>query len=83
MMTNDEIVTAVQDAFRPLRCVAEIWDYDAKLRFKVFDANDRGVVEVPSVVLRTVRERKDLGSVLAAARTAVEDKGFRLEPLAL
>ena len=83
MLSNDDIKAAVEQAFRPLRCVVEVWDYDQKLRFKVFDANDRGVIEVPSLVLRLVREKNNLKSVLSSARTEVEEKGFRLEPLVL
>ena len=80
-LTNDDIVARIQQAFRPLRCVAVIWDYDAKLRFKVFDPQDRGVIEVPSVVLRDIREWQNLKSLLNQARVEVENKGFRLEPL--
>src|SRR5918996_609390 len=56
MLTNEKIKAKIQDAFRPLRCVAEIWDYDYKLRFKVFNEQGEGVIEVPEVVLQTIRE---------------------------
>ncbi len=82
MLSNAEIRTTVEQAFRPLRCVAEIWDYDQKLRFKVFD-DDRAVIEVPRLVLRDLRETDNLTSVLVQARSEVEDKGFDLERLAL
>lgn len=82
-LSNDEILGAVESAFRPLRCVAEVWDYEQKLRFKVFDQNDRGVVEVLGLVLHDVRDKSNLKSVLAQARAEVEEKGFHLEPLAL
>ncbi len=81
--SNDEIKIAVEATFRPLRCVAEVWDYDQKLRFRVFDSNDRGVLRVPSLVLRELRDKSNLKSVLSAARATVEEKGFRLEPWAL
>ena len=80
---DDEIRIAVEAAFRPLRCVAEVWDYDQKLRFRVFDPNDRGVLRVPSLNLRELRDKSNLRSVLAAARATVQEKGFRLEPWAL
>jgi hypothetical protein len=82
-LQDEEIRAAAERAFRPLRCVAEIWDYDAKIRFKVFDANDRGILEAPSLVLRELRDKSNLRSVLSAARAAVEEKGFRLEPWTL
>lgn len=80
---DQEIKTVIERAFRPLRCVAEIWDYDQKVRFKVFDANDRDVIEVPSLVLREPRDDSNLRSILSAARAAVEEKGFRPEPWSL
>lgn len=82
-LSDDEIKIAVEAAFRPLRCVAEVWDYEQKLRFRVFDSNDRGVLTVPSLVLRDLRDRSNLRSVLSTARLTVEEKGFRLEPWAL
>lgn len=81
-LSNDEIRIAVEAAFRPLRCVAEVWDYEQKLRFRVFDSHDRGVLTVPSLVLRDLRDQSNLKSVLSVARETVEEKGFRLEPWA-
>ncbi|KAF0214413.1 MAG: hypothetical protein FD174_4357 [Geobacteraceae bacterium] len=43
-LSNDENLNAVEIAFRPLCCVTEVWGYEQKLRFKVFDCADRGVV---------------------------------------
>ena len=51
MLSNEKIRDAVEKAFRLLRCVAEISDYDQKLRFRVFDDRHQGIVRVPSLVL--------------------------------
>jgi len=80
MRTNDEIKAIVDAAFKPLRCVAEVWDYDQKLRFKVFDERDRGIVEVPRLVLRNLQDDSQLRDVLTEARRWVIEKGFRLDP---
>lgn len=79
-LSDNEIRAVVETAFRPLRCVVEVWDYDQKLRFRVFDSNDRGVLKVPRLVLRELRDKSNLQSVLSTARATVEEKGFRLEP---
>lgn len=76
-LSDDEIRMAVEAAFRPLRCVAEVWDYNQKLRFRVFDPSDRGVLTVPSLVLRELRDKSNLISVLSAARSTVEEKGVQ------
>jgi hypothetical protein len=80
MRTNEEIRRVVELAFKPLRCVAEVWDYDHKLRFRVFDPQDRGIVVMPDLVLRNLRDEDQFRDALNAAREAVEEKGFRLDP---
>jgi hypothetical protein len=80
---DDEIRRIVEGAFRPLRCVAEIRDYGQKLRFRVFDENDVGVLRMDSAVLRDLRDQQNLRNVLSAARETVEEKGFRLDPWSL
>jgi hypothetical protein len=79
MRTNDEIKTIVEVAFRPLRCVAEVWDYDYRLRFRVFDEKGQGVVEVPDLVLRNLRDDTQLRDVPADVRERVIEKGHRLD----
>lgn len=77
--TNDEIKAIVEAAFKPLRCVSEVWDYDYRLRFRVFNEQDRGIVEVPDLVLRNLRDESQLRDVLTAARQRVTEKGFCLD----
>ncbi len=55
MLSNEEICKFVQTAFLPRRCVAEIWDYAHKLRFRVFDDQDKPVVTMEEVVLDSIR----------------------------
>lgn len=80
MRTDDEIKVIVEAAFRPLRCIAEVWGYDSKLRFKVFDDKDRGIVEVSAFVLRNLRDEAQLRDVLAGVRQRVVEKGYRVDP---
>lgn len=79
MLNNEHIKSTVEQAFAPLRCVAEIWDYDAKLRFKVFDENDNGIVEMPEVILGNVREENALRDLLMQVRERITEKGFSLD----
>lgn len=76
MLANDEIKKMVEGAFAPLRCVAEIWDYNTKLRFKVFDQKDKGIIVAPKIVLKDIREEKRLRELLNQAREHVQQKGF-------
>jgi hypothetical protein len=81
MLTDEEIKkikVRLEDAFNPLRCVAEVWDYKQKLRFKVFDHNDQGIIEMPEIVLRDLSDESRLQDVIRDARAQVQAKGFVL-----
>jgi hypothetical protein len=80
MRTDEDIKMIVEGAFKPLRCVAEVWDYQFKLRFKVFDENKKGIIQVPDLSLRGLREESQLRDVVLQARRAVMEKGFDLDP---
>lgn len=83
ILTNSEIKTIVESAFRPLRCVSEFWDYDQKLRFKVFGPDDKGIVEAPELALAQARERTHLHETITLFRERVKEKGLNLQPWSL
>lgn len=60
MLSNEDICKFVQMAFLPRRCVAEIWDYEHKLRFRVFDEQDKPVVTMEEVILDYFRHENSL-----------------------
>ena len=68
MLSNEQICSIVQAAFLPHRCVAEIWDYSTKLRFRVFDENDHPLLTMEEVILSSVREGNALESLLSDVR---------------
>src|SRR5438477_2744590 len=71
MLTDEEIVTRIEGAFAPLRCMAEIYDYRARLRFKVFDEHGNGILERPEIILRTIRDESELEDLLADVRARI------------
>ena len=79
MRSDSQIKTIIESAFRPLRCVAEIWDYDKKLRFRVFDENEHGVISVPDELLSSLRDDACLASVIAQARSCVAEHHYHLD----
>lgn len=70
MLTNPQIVEYVERAFSPYRCVAEIWDYDAKLRFRIFDGSDKALKSVERVSLDSVRSETDLKALCEIVRSS-------------
>jgi hypothetical protein len=77
MLTNQEIITTVKDAFLPLSCVAEIWDYDLKLKFRISDTNN-GVVRMDEVALHLVQDKEILETIVQRVRARIQDKGYVL-----
>ena len=80
MLTNQEIKSTIESAFRPLRCAAEIWDYEQKLRLRVFDLKDRPVLRVDEIVLRTSRSVSQLVALIDDIRARICERGHTLEP---
>lgn len=74
MLSNEEICSRVEAAFSPYRCVAEVWDYDNKLRFRVFNSADVPLATMGEVVLSSVREARALESLLASVWLHIEDR---------
>lgn len=60
MLSNEEICIFLQTEFLPRRCVAEIWDYEQKLRFRVFDDQEKPVVTMEEVVFDSIRHESAL-----------------------
>jgi hypothetical protein len=81
MLTDQQILSAVQGAFSPLRCTAEIWDHQQKLRLRVFDSSDQTVIACPEQVLGAIRNVESLRAFLEMLRAQVQTKGHRLGPL--
>lgn len=77
MLTHDQIIASVQNAFHPLCCDAKIWDFDAKLRFKISE-NGSHVVRMDEVDLRYASDAELLTSVLNTVRARIQSKGYIL-----
>lgn len=80
MLTNQQVRSAVEGAFAPLRSVAEFWDNDQKLRLRVFDSKDKIVLAYPEQVVGAIRDVESLRAFLEMLRGQVQTKGYRLGP---
>jgi hypothetical protein len=75
----DEVVSAVRTAFAPLDCGVEVFDYDQKLRFRVFDAEGKALLRVSEVLMRRAREPNGLSYIIESARDRLEHRGYKLK----
>jgi hypothetical protein len=80
---NKQIIETVESAFKPLRCVAEIWDYGQKLRFRITDVKGGVIFEFSEIVLRELREYGRLQALLRQVRSTIEAEGATLTPHAI
>lgn len=78
MLTHDEIIASVQSAFLPLNCDAKIWDFDAKLRFRISE-NGHYTVRTDEVDLSYASDKELLSSILKTVRARVASKGYVLQ----
>ncbi len=72
MLSNEDIISRLKKAFLPYRCEVEVWDYDHKLRFKVFDTTDVSLLAMPEVILSNVRDSDSLNSLIADAQQKLD-----------
>lgn len=73
MLTNEEICSLIEVSFPPYRCVAEIWDYGQKLRFRILDDTERPIVTMPEVVLSSIRDLSALEFLCEAVRQRLQE----------
>jgi len=75
MLSDQDICSRVEAAFPPYRCVAEIWDYGQKLRFRVFGSNDEVLITMAEVVVSSVRDSGALESLIADLKHRLDGRG--------
>ncbi len=80
MPSDEEIKEIVEEAFQPLQCSAEFFDYGNKFRFRIFNPKGEGIFRVAEAPSYTVRNEWNLREMIEDARRTVEEKGYKLHP---
>ncbi len=78
MLEIEEVLSIVNGSFHPLKCVAEVWNHNSKICFRVFDSNNEPLLTVPDEDLNALRDEAVLFSTLESARFRIRHKGFEL-----
>lgn len=76
----DDVVRALENAFRPLECVVELFDYRKRLRFRVFSPEDKPLLTVREYLMRRAVDAGSLSTIVRECRRRVEAKGYKLNP---
>ena len=78
VLNIDVAIAAIRNAFNPLTCTVELYDYQKVIRLRVFGPDNTAVLSIPSLSVRDVVDPSILRAELQQARALVETKGFRL-----
>ena len=79
LLNIDVAIVAIRNAFNPLTCTVELYDYQKVIRFRVFGPDNTAVLSIQSLSVRDVVDPSILRAELQQARALVETKGFRLK----
>jgi len=74
------VVRTIKEAFRPLECVVELYDFDKRIRFGVFAPEEKLVLDVPEYLMRRATDPDSLNNIITRSRKTVEKQGYELEP---
>lgn len=80
LVSLDAAIDVIRHAFDPLACVVEVYDYDKRVRFRVFSPDHKPVDVVLNVSARDIMNSAKLHSEIRESRARVEAKGFKLWP---
>jgi hypothetical protein len=78
VLNIDVAIDAIRNAFCPLTCTVELYDYQGLVRLRVFDHENRIILFLLTLSMRDIVNPSILRSELNQARARVERKGFRL-----
>lgn len=77
-MQTDENIEKIRErlegAFKPFRCVAEVFDYEQKLRFRVFDNNGQSIIAMSQILLRDLMNDSYLQGLVEQARAQIRSQ---------
>lgn len=78
-LTASEAAKAIETAFAPLRCVAEPFDYEYRVRFRVFESSGQPVLTVEEIVKAHFSNVSRLVDIVTVARDRLSKEGFQLD----
>lgn len=81
MTDRFDLQTAIQHiegAFSPFECVVETFDWDKKVRFRVYDENDKPLITMSEALANRVRDPSGLLYIVNEVRQRLERKGCQL-----
>jgi hypothetical protein len=76
-MEPQEIIDILSKAFAPYRCVAELWDYNERVRIRLYNKDNSQIATFPNVV--DIKTTQDLTSIIASIKAEIINRGFTFD----
>ena len=73
-----EIKAKIDDAFKPLHCRTQVYDYGQKFRFRILDRDHDTAFEMSDVPVSDLANDSYLAEVIQAAKSHIEARRHRL-----
>lgn len=77
-LTAGDAVQIIESAFAPLKCVAHPWDYNHRIRFRVYDTCGDLVLSVEELLKSQFVNPNRLESIINQARSTLAEKGISI-----
>lgn len=78
-LTLEAAIKEIEAAFKPLKCVVEVFDHEQKIRWRVFDADGKPLLTMETARIWEVRNSNLLGPIVSACRTKLEQQGYQFD----
>ena len=79
-MKPEEIKQKLEASFNPYRCVVELWDFNDRIRFRVFDKNNETIITVPEIIItnKTFND-SSLASLIKKTKEEIKKKNYAID----
>ncbi len=77
-LTNKEIIETIESSFSPYRCVAELCDDPERVRFRIYNENDKAIYTCPEMDIYSMDMQK-LKNEIIGHRYRLTRLGFHLD----
>ena len=76
-LTLEAAIKEIEAAFKPLKCVVEVFDHEQKIRWRVFDGDGKPLLTMKAAMVWEVRNSNLLDPIVSACRTKLEQQGYK------
>lgn len=78
-ISMEKAIEVLKSAFYPMRCEAEIWDYGQKIRFRVFDDDNKALLRMEDITKSQATDPDSLANLIGPARESLARRGHELQ----